>query len=48
MRPICIVFQGQPYPLSARTGKAMVPVAVLVDGDNHFAVFHPCEVLNRA
>ncbi len=34
MRPICIVFRGQPYPLQARTGKARVPVAVLVDGDN--------------
>ena len=34
MRPICIVFRGQPYPLPARTGTAMVPVAVLVDGDN--------------
>jgi hypothetical protein len=34
MRPICIVFRGQPYPLPARTGKAMVPVAVPVDGDN--------------
>ena len=34
MRPICIVLRGQPYRLPARTGKAMVPVAVLLDGDS--------------